>query len=183
MEDTKAILRVDRPDHPNRCQHVNSVGQCHNLSVELRDGAGFANFCLVHGGRAALDAQAKAGLRNYRITKFRTRLGELRSNEFIKDLRDELAILRMILEEKLNGVQSSTDLILQSGHISELVMKVERLVTSCQKLEDRLGVTIDKAKVIGIAEQIIAIIVTHEKDDAIVEAIAKDIEKMMGEQI
>ena len=182
MEDKTAITRVDRDDHPHRCQHVNNVGQCHNLAVELRDGAGWSEKCLVHGGNASLIAQDKAGLKNYRLTKYQQRLGELRSNAFIKDLRDELAILRMILEEKLNSVANPTDLILQSGNISDMVMKIERLVTSCQKLEDRLGVTIDKAKVIAIAEQIIAIISLHEKDTTVLEAIANDIEKMMRDQ-
>ena len=187
MEDKKAIQRVDRPDHPNRCQHINANGQCHNMAVVIRsDDAGntiYGNFCLVHGGNKAIEVEEKKNLKNYRITKYRVRLAEMRSSEFIKDLRDEIAILRMILEEKLNGISSNTDLILQSGSISELVLKVERLVISCQKLEDKLGITIDKAKVISIAEQMIGIISQHEKDPAILENIANDISTLLGEKI
>ena len=187
MEDKTAIKRVDRPDHPNRCQHINNNGQCNNMAVEIRkDDSGtiiHGQFCLVHGGNKAVENYDKQNLKNYRITKYRVRLAEMRSSEYIKDLRDEVAILRMILEEKMNGITSNTDLILQSGSISEMVIKIERLVLSCQKLEDKLGVTMDKAKVILIAEQMIGIISKHEKDAAVVENIANDISKLLGENI
>jgi hypothetical protein len=192
MEDKTAIKRVDRPDHPNRCQHVSDKGQCNNVAVEIRKSDGdngesgtiiHGQFCLVHGGNKAVENYDKQNLKNYRITKYRVRLAEMRSSEYIKDLRDEVAILRMILEEKMNGITSNTDLILQSGSISEMVIKIERLVLSCQKLEDKLGVTMDKAKVILIAEQMIGIISKHEKDANVVENIANDISKLLGENI
>jgi len=170
MQDSTIIKRISREDDPRRCNHIiQGKGQCINVSVEG------GNFCLVHGGNKILQAKAKSELRNYRLTRNKARLIELGNSSGIKSLRDEIAILRILLEERFNAITNDNELILQSGAMSEMIMKIERVVTSCQKLEERTGIMLDKAQVMNIAEQIIDIITNNISDPVIVEKISADI--------
>ena len=172
MEDTTAIQRIKNDDDPRRCQHMMRTGQCINISTEG------SNFCLVHGGNKAVEAAEAKKLRNYRIQRYNIRLGELRSSNHIKDLRDEVAILRILLEEKMNLITNSNQLALQTGAISDLVVKIEKVVTSCQRLEEKTGIMLDKNRVVQMAEQIIAIITKHIEDTEVLELLADEFEKI-----
>tara|TARA_Y100000310_G_scaffold299441_1_gene334292 strand:- start:115 stop:666 length:552 start_codon:yes stop_codon:yes gene_type:complete len=170
------ITKVDREDHPNRCQAVNDKGQCWNFAVEG------GTFCLCHGGNKQLEAIAAKGLKNYRIGVWQARLDKLVDNPNIKSLRDEVAILRMILEEVINKCMDSKDLILKSSIISDLVVKVEKLVSSCHKMEGSMGQLLDKSAILQFAAEIIQIIgdtVTDEKQMNIIsEKILESVGRM-----
>ena len=141
-----------------------------------------SSFCLVHGGNKATEAAEANGLRNYRLSKANARLGQLRNNSFIKDLRDEIAILRIILEERLNALSEPSEMILHSGALSELVLKIEKLVTSCHKLEMSMGSTLDKSTVANMAEGIVKIISSHVSEQTL-STIVADIDKLINQPI
>lgn len=163
------IKRIKEDDDPNRCQNVGSRGQCYNLAVEG------GKFCLVHGGNKTIQAQKAKELRNYRLTRNKVRLIELGNSSGIKSLRDEIAILRMLLEEKFNAITNTNEMILESGAISDLVLKIEKIVTSCQRLEEKTGTMLDKAQVMAVADQLIDIVTKHVPDTNIVEAMSLEI--------
>jgi len=161
--------KVDKDD-PRRCQGVKPLeGQCSNKAVEG------SNFCPAHGGNKGAEALVKKELRNYRLAQFRSRLVELGDNENIINLRDEIAILRYLIEEKMNMCKNSHDLILMSGPLSDLVMKVEKLVNSCNRLESKLGGLLDRAKVLQFAQTIVQIISKYIKDEEALDAVAEEI--------
>lgn len=165
-------------DDPQRCQAVNSQGQCTNKGLTLPDETR-ASFCLAHGGNKQQEAQIKASARNYKLDRWNRRLAEKADASGIKSLRDEIGILRIILEDRLNLCKDAHDLILQSGPISDMIMKIERVVTSCHKLEGSMGQLLDKQAILQFAQLVIGIIGTHVQDetqlttiaDAIIEAI------------
>jgi len=158
----------------DQCQCVIRTGQCTNKIV-----AAGCQFCFNHGGSSYLKKQNDQALNNYRLNKFHARLKEIRSASTIKDLRDEVGILRLILEEKFNAFTTTNEMILNSGSIGDLVMKIEKLVTSCHKLDEKLGAVIDRSTVINIAEQLIASVSKNVKDPEALERIAEDFEKIM----
>ena len=139
--------------------------------------------CLVHGGNKGTESASSNLLRNYRLTKHASRCGELRHSSGLKDLRDEIAILRMMLEEKLNGIESTSEMILQSGAISDLIIKIEKIVTSCHKLEKDMDVTLDRTVVLNLADTIVAIISKHVEDKEAITDIVRELGEMFSKEV
>lgn len=162
------IQKAPTPDDPNRCQGVNSQGQCPNLALPGCD------FCIAHGGAAQQKSLVDHSVSNYILDKWNARLQRQRESAGIKSLRDEIGILRMVLEQTLNSCKSENDLVLHSGRISDLVSKIEKLVASCHKLEGSMGNLLDKQTIIQFVSEIIEII-SQECDDTTVEVVASRI--------
>jgi len=146
------IEKIEYEAQEGRCQAVNSKGQC--LNMAYKD----SKFCLAHGGNKSAQAQEAKNIRNYQLAKWNDRLERFGNSDGIKSLRDEIGILRMMMEERLNLCNDAQDLVLQSGPISDLVMKIDKVVTSCHKLEGAMGQLLDKAALVQFAGEVISII-------------------------
>jgi len=161
--DSDLIEKIDTDTDPYRCQAVGRNGQCINRGVKLPNGE-YGTYCMVHGGNKQIEAAKAKAVRQYRLTQWQVRLTEFSDSSILKSLREEIGILRVILEERLNFCQDSADLIIASGPISDLVLKIERVVTSCHKLESRMGQHLDKADIIQLASRFIRVI-SEELED------------------
>lgn len=161
--------RVD-DDSPDRCQHIiPTMGQCNLQKVPKSE------YCPAHGGNKAFQAEEKANLRNYRLTKFKQRVGELSTNDAIFSLKEEIGIIRLLIEEKINQCNDTAELILVSGPLSDLAMKAEKLVTSCNRLDHKLGNSLDKGRILQFAQTVVQIISNYVTDDEILEKISSQI--------
>lgn len=163
------IQRMEFAEDPERCQGIMAQGQCPNKGLLLDNGKR-AQFCLVHG-QVQDKTAINESLRNYRLTKFQDRLQRHASSTKIKDLRDEVGILRMMMEEKLNACNDVNDLILQSSAISDLVLKIDKLVSSCHKMEGAMGQLLDKAALLQFASEMITIISEEVQDTGALDRI------------
>lgn len=165
-------MEVKRATGPaDRCQFVTRTGQC-NCARE-----GLADFCASHGG--AITVKPK---RIYALTHYKARLERFADDPNRKTLHEELGILRMMLESILNRCSDDHELIMQSGPISELVGKVERLVISADKLDQRAGQLLDKSVLLKFASSVVDIIANHFGDDPRVNQVADDILKALGDK-
>ena len=153
------VPKIVSDDDPLRCQGVTNRGQCTNQRIEG------STFCPSHGGNRAVQEAERQSLRNYRLTKFNARLQQLGNSPDIKNLRDEIDILRMVLEERLNQCKDSKELIYQSGPISDMVMKIDKVVTSCHKLEGSMGSLLDKSAIIQVGNEVVAIMSEEITDE------------------
>jgi hypothetical protein len=153
------IRRVPFPEHPNRCQQVTSQGQCLNMAVEN------GTKCIAHGGHKELESQRNQSLRLFRLGQWQARSEELLAHPNIKTLREEIGILRILLEERFARCQSGTDLVFQAGPISDLILKIEKVVSSCHRLEASMGKHIEKSQLLIFAGQIVNIIAEVLADD------------------
>lgn len=167
--------KAEYESHPNRCQAVNAQGQCRNLGIQLPDGTRTQN-CLAHGGNKQVAKREAEGLRNYRLTKWNAKVQRFGNQPDIKSLRDEIGILRLLMEERLNRCNDAQDLILQSAPISDMVMKIEKVVASCHKLEGSMGLLLDKQALLQFAQKVISIVASvlegqEENIDAIADGI------------
>jgi hypothetical protein len=158
-----------------QCEHVNSHGQCQLKAV---DGG---NRCRAHGGNKQENSIKAKELRNYRLARFQQRMGEMGHSDYLMNLKDEVGVMRYILEQKLNACQDEQDLILQSGPLTDLIMKIDKVVTSCSKLEMKLGNYLDRTRITNLAQVIVRIITEHITDETVIEAIAGDILKALEE--
>ena len=174
------IEKCDGPADPHRCQSVNSKGQCNNKGVRLAENT-YGGFCRVHGGNKTQESFEAKKVRNYRLTKFQAQLERQTDSSAIKSLREEIGILRMIMEEKLNSCTDMAGLLLESQQISDLVLKIEKLVVSCHRLEGSLGQTLDKQAILQFASEIITIISTKlQGQEDLIEEIANEIVAVVG---
>jgi hypothetical protein len=97
-------------------------------------------------------------LRKYNLTKYNARIQAQANHPAIKSLRDEVGILRMVLETQLDRCHTDDDLILKSATIGDLVLKIEKLVSSCHRLEELTNQVLDKATVAQMMDEIIQVI-------------------------
>lgn len=165
---------MDGPDDPNRCQAVLKSHQCTLKAVPG------SSFCPSHGGNTGALKQKAEEVRNYRLTKFHAQLQRHGTSNHIKDLRDEIGILRMLVEERLNQCQDTTDLMLHSSVVSDLVMKVEKLVTSCNRAELQLNEVLDKTQAIQFAKEIIEVVASKIEDEDVLADISDEIIKRLA---
>ena len=171
-----ALEKVNRSDDPERCQSNDTMGteQCWYKSAPE------SQYCMRHGGNKAAESNRKQALRNYRLNQFHQRIGELGNSPDIKSLRDEIGILRIIMEERLNRCMNASDLVLQSGAISDLVMKIDKVVTSCHKLEGSMGKLLDKQILLQFADQVITIITSEDIAEDVLERMSSKLLKLVG---
>jgi hypothetical protein len=119
-------------DDPRRCQSSGSQGQCPYTAMPE------SKFCQRHDGRGAVAREAdKTNM--YRLQVWQARLSEFSEHDKIKSLRDEIGILRILLEETMNKCRDTTALLLYSNKISDLCLRIEKLVSSCNRLEMKMG--------------------------------------------
>lgn len=173
------IHKAKEPDDPNRCQAVHARGQCENLATCTESGE-YGTFCMAHGGNRFLEQKQKESVRNYRLDRFKSRMNEFADSSAVKSLREEVGILRLIMEERLNACSDAHDLILQSGPISDLVTKIEKVVSSCHKLEGSMGQLLDKSAILQFASEIIDIVGAEVSNDEEIERVGNKIIAAVG---
>jgi hypothetical protein len=135
------------PADPRRCKGNARDGQCGNLAEPGSE------YCAACGGR---DHSREQDRRQYLLTKaeYRKRIAELSDHDDVKSLRDEIAIARMLIEERLNNIQDRNDLLASCGPLNQLLLTVERLVKSAHVLEQNLGLLLSKEAVLRLAHQL-----------------------------
>jgi hypothetical protein len=147
------MKRVAYPEQPDRCTQVVRDAKCVNIAVEG------GSKCLAHGGHKELESQRNASLRMYRLGQWQARNKEMLQHPNIKTLREEIGILSILLEERFAQCQGDRfNILLQAGPISDLVLKIEKVVSSCHKLEASMGEHIEKSQLLLFASEVVAII-------------------------
>src|SRR2546423_7965319 len=152
-----------------RCQASFPSGQCVN---KRQDGT---EYCKIHQGAGKPNAQAEKMLRNYRLARWQGRVNDFASNPEIKSLREEIGIARMVLEATLDRCQDANDLFLYSTKISDHIVKIEKVVASCHRLEQSTAVLLDKSTVLQMSSTIVEIIGKYVTDGDVLDKIGNEI--------
>jgi hypothetical protein len=178
--DNKFTRWDDTIHHPNeRCDATVAngpcSGQCPYIKVEN------TNRCPMHGYNSPMQVQQDEVKRTYRLRHWQRRMEEFADDNQIKSLREEIGILRIVMEEILHKCEDSTDLLMMSNRISNIAMQIEKLVVSCDKLEGRMGMLLSKRAVIQLAAQFVEIINTYVDDPEIIEGISENMLKATRE--
>ncbi len=147
----------DNQERPNRCQGITSNGQC-SRNAQPGD-----KFCYNHNG--GHDRAAEQDKRMYLLSKAkdRSRLAALSEHNEVKSLRDEIAIARMLIEERFNLIQNDSDLLTACGTLNSLLLTVERLVQSAHKLEQNLGSLLAKPTLLSLGHELVTIVIEELK--------------------
>lgn len=158
-----------REDDPERCQKVNGQGQCWFRRLEGSD------YCKVHTPGIVAAKASKERIRNYKLGQYQQRVGELADNSQVKNLREEIAILRLTLETTLNRCLGENDLLIHSNKIMMLAGQIQRLVESCHKIEQATGFLLDKIALTKIVFQIVEVCEKRINDEGMRALISNDI--------
>ncbi len=161
--------RVTDEFDPNRCQGVNggaSGGQCLFKAITP------SKFCSRHGGSNHVRAEKAEKVRNYNLGKWRARIHQFADSPEVKSLREEIGIVRLMIEEIINKCEDTNDLIIYSNRLQDLIQQAEKLVVSCHKLEQSTGVLLDKASILVVCDSMVKIIGEHVEDSEALEVIA-----------
>lgn len=151
-------------DAPDRCQATGREGQCPYRAVPG------ATMCARHGGVQQQQAAARHDLKNYRLTKWKAKVGEKANNPHIRNLSDEIGIIRVMIEETLELVDGPNKMLMYTDKISNLVGQVQRLVETSQKLDERNAELLPRNIIIVIADSIVTILGQYITDpDALLE--------------
>ena len=161
------VQRCSDPADPNRCQASDAVGQCKNKAVPG------GQVCIYHGGGAILKSEQTKAIRNLRLSRWRADVGHFSASKEITSLRDEIGVLRLLLSEKIERCTDLDDLLTMSAPISELIMKIEKIVKSCHQLETKMGFLLDKTTVLSFAAEVTQIVAEEVQDPDVVERVSE----------
>lgn len=168
------IKRVDNQFATNRCQFViPQVGQCTN-AVRAEG----ANFCMIHGDHHL----EKKKFYNYQLERWQRRIQDKANSPALKKLNEELGLLRMMLETKLNACVDDVDLITNSTAIIIMVEKIQSLVTSIHKMENSLGELLSKNQFFNIADKIVTILSEEIPDKELLSKVTQKIAQIQDEE-
>jgi hypothetical protein len=162
------LNRVLEPDDPRRCKAVAGYGQCPYEAMED------SQFCSMHGGNKAQERAEKERIRNYRLAKWRTQLDGFTDSPHLKSLREEVGILRMLMQETLDKCQDASDLFMMSNKIGDLVERITKTVAQCHRLEQSTGQMLDKTAALNFASQVVEIIGRYISDTNALDMITND---------
>lgn len=151
-----------------QCQNKRNGVECLNRALS---GKKYCNACDI-----LIGTSTEAGrLRSYRLTKWQTRLEEFSDSSQVRSLTDEIGVARITLEAIMNSCDTENDLLANSHRIGDLVTRIEKLITSCHRLEKSTGALLDKSSVLRLAGDVIGIVQRHVSDAEIVDRIASEI--------
>jgi hypothetical protein len=143
----------------HRCQaSAGADGVCRNKVIFDEEGNPISTMCPMHGGSQSVNRKIKEEANRYRVQLWQQHLDEQSNNPNVKSLRDEISVLRMMLKQFLDRSNTQTELLINSGRIADLIVKIEKLVVSCDRLEARSGALMDKSAALSFAGKIVEIL-------------------------
>lgn len=163
-----ALKRVGT-DHPRVCQRANPTGPC---VYEAEPGA---LYCAMHGGSGAALAAKDQELRNYKLNNVlggRTR--ELASSPGVKNLNDEIALMRATLETVVNSLDTASAVILHVEKIERLNKGIRDTIEVFQKLQEKNKELLGRDTVLAIFDAIMTKIAERVTDPDVIQALAQD---------
>ena len=160
-----------------QCDHVNRrTGQCAREACEGK------SLCPMH----VSGDPDEFGKRLYRLQNHdrRVRHATLSDHDELRSIREEVALARMVLEERLNSIKTDADLIAATGPVNTLLLTVEKLTSSCLKLDQTVGNLLAKPALLKMASDIVSIILEELASlpghELIVDKISKRIIETMS---
>ena len=115
------MRQVADPADPRRCKYSYPHEQCWHEAEPGCDN------CAAHGGKSKANAEET---RLYHLAEVdnRRRLAELSGHEQIKSLREEIGLVRMLIEKQVNAAKSDMELLSSCGTINGLLVTLEKLI-------------------------------------------------------
>lgn len=157
-----------------QCEYITCRGQC---SKQAEPGQ---RFCAEHSKHST-----QSLINQYRVAcKLLGDAPDRHANiDTLKSLRGEIALLRSLIESRMNMIESEAELVAAMPMLKDSFIAVEKLVTACHNMDVKLANLLDKQTLISLAQDIIKIIDTEvrkvARNDVNIDVVIEDI----GQQI
>lgn len=137
----------------SRCQHSGPNGQCSRPAV---DGS---EFCLQH-------SKESDRIRGYRLAdeSLRERFNQMKSENGLETVRDEVRLLRAMIEERTNMARTEAEKIVAFQVIHPAISTLNKLVESLSKLERQTNAVLSKEALNKLCEGIAQILIEELKE-------------------
>jgi hypothetical protein len=147
-------MRTD-PNDPNRCIASTQSGQCAHAAIQDHDK------CAYH--LRNLHIEDAMALKAYLLTNpdIAGPAGRHSQVEELKSLREEIALCRSLVERRLNMIESNADFLNAIGTVNKLFLTLEKLISSCHRLEVNLGTLLSKAALLDLAKEMVEILMSE----------------------
>jgi hypothetical protein len=118
-----------------------------------------SEFCRCHGGRDLTEQKTMQGYLLAKATD-QARLAQLSEEiEPVKELRDSIGLLHMMIEKRWNAVKNDSELLQACGPLNQMLQNMDRLVNSCHKIEQNLGQLLAKQAILSLAKRMVEVMV------------------------
>lgn len=172
------FIRVN-DDDPNRCQAVHAAFQCPFRAVGDFDSENQRwigpKYCPRHGGTMQATMAKREEKRLYLSAKWQEQIGEQVDHPKIKSLAEEIGIIRMTLQAKLNLIQDDKELVMHSSGIIGLVNSVKDLVKTWQHIQERSGEVLDRTTMNIFVQELLTILTRYIDDPEVLQMVGEDI--------
>lgn len=128
--------------------------------------------CPRHCGAQVKRKQEAERVMQYRVQVWNSRLKEFTNANEVKSLRDEIGVLRLLMEETLKRCETPGDLLAFSARIQAIANDIQRLVSACNKLETSMGEMMDRPTAIKFAGRLIEIVSSEIDDSDVLDRIS-----------
>ena len=167
-----------------QCEYLGSFGQCPKAAVSGD------HFCEDHTAQTAQYQIGAYLVANRHLGEPAARHAE---SDKIKSLVGEIAILRALLERRLNSIENNAEFMSMGSGIKDMALAIDKLVNSWHTMDVKLGNLLGKQALMKLAQDLIGIIeenmrplaekqVSTADVDNAMEAIANEIVAAIAQQ-
>jgi hypothetical protein len=144
--------RVEDQADSERCDYMTKMGQCPYKRVA---GTARCELHAYHTSESHLKIQAH---RIYLAAQWHAQIGQFATPDEIKNLRQEIGILKLMLMKIMSSCQSEADLLMRSSSISELILKIGKVVETAHKMDTLTGKMLDKEQLVIFGQKVISLV-------------------------
>lgn len=136
-------------DPRNQCQANGGQGQC---PFEKANGT---DYCPRHQGAGKGTRQE---IRKYAFVMWKQKFEDKADHPGINDLNEEIAVLQMTLESRINNCKDETELLMYSGQITNLIEKIAVVNEKWHKMKMQTNAVMDKQQALAFIQALSEII-------------------------
>lgn len=164
---------------PEQCSYISGTGQCGHPAQPG------SPFCENHSRKD----QDELKLGQYLISKKLFGDAPIRhlDADEIKSIQTEIALLRSMVERRWNMLENDVEFVAAFPTMKDSFLAIEKLVTSCRTMEEKLDQLVNKQALLSLAQKIVGVIQGNlpkdlENRDIIVEEIGTQIAEAIQAQ-
>lgn len=167
--------RFERATNPaEQCAYSGPNGECPFKRIEG------TKYCGRHGAGFQLTQQAKEDTRLYLVARWQEQIGQKVEHPKSKTLGEEVGIIRMLIQQRLEACKDESDLLMSSHSITQMLTTAEKLVASHHKIEKERALLLDPDRAFKLANDIVGVITTYIDDLDILKLITDDVTQLFG---
>jgi hypothetical protein len=135
-----------------QCDYITSTGQCAKEAVPP------GRFCENHSQTSARTLVGQYLIANKMVGEPADRHA---AADNIKSVIGEIALLRALLERRINQVNNDVELVAIMPQVKDFTLAIDKLTTNLHTMDVKLGNLLSKTALLSLAQELVTIINRH----------------------